>query len=158
MAPSRGYNAHEPDSEPEPTCTKIYYASRTHSQLTQVLHELQSLHFGRDLQHDVSKGNDACCESTTVTSTGRHLTHPSGNPRKRAISVLLDESNIPSPHSSNCPVSGDETEPDAHVQVRAVSLGARKQLCINNRLRARASGELDEACRSLLSGESYSSV
>lgn len=35
---------------------------------------------------------------------------------------------------------------------RTVSLGSRKQLCINDELR-KHSGDLDEACRQMLSGE-----
>lgn len=35
--------AHANNDSEEPTCTKIYYASRTHSQLAQVIHELRKL-------------------------------------------------------------------------------------------------------------------
>ena len=38
-----------PENESELTCTKIYYASRTHSQLTQVLLELQRLKLYPDM-------------------------------------------------------------------------------------------------------------
>lgn len=38
------------------------------------------------------------------------------------------------------------------VDTRAISLGSRKQLCINEKLKAKA-GDLDEACRQRLSGE-----
>ncbi|KAH9833515.1 DNA repair helicase [Rhodofomes roseus] len=37
------------NEEAEPVCTKIYYASRTHSQLAQVLHELRKLRMNLEL-------------------------------------------------------------------------------------------------------------
>ncbi|KAG8888096.1 ATP-dependent DNA helicase chl1, partial [Tulasnella sp. 403] len=71
--------------ENEPTCTKIFYASRTHTQLSQTISELQK---------------------TTLGPT-----------------------------------------------TRAVPLGSRKNMCINDELRSKA-GDLDEACRELMSGKS----
>ena len=53
-------------------------------------------------------------------------------------------------------VEGDEqdssTTEKLHVDIRVTSLGSRKQLCINDKLKSKA-GDLDEACRQLLSGE-----
>lgn len=43
------------------------------------------------------------------------------------------------------------TDDELRPRWRAVSLGSRKQLCINDGLRARA-GDLDEKCRELLGG------
>ncbi|KAF9026117.1 DNA repair helicase [Hymenopellis radicata] len=96
--------------EEELTCTKIYYASRTHSQLMQVVPELQRL----------------------------------------KLSVLPGES-----CSSNPPTLGKRgaagiSEDDVPISyTRTVSLGSRKQLCINEDLR-RKKKDLDEACRELL--------
>ena len=45
----------------------------------------------------------------------------------------------------------------AGIGPRAVSLGSRKQLCINEQLRGRA-GDLDEACRQMLGGKDSSST
>ncbi|KAH9949242.1 DNA repair helicase [Amylocystis lapponica] len=101
---------------PEPVCTKIYYASRTHSQLAQVLHELRKLRL--ELNVSVS----------TVTSA------PASSATKRTITEA-DEAD------------GDGT--DGACNARVVSLGGRKQLCINAALRTRA-GDLDEACRQML--------
>ena len=73
-----------------------------------------------------------------------------------------------SPSSHSCPtpgvLAGDEGgkrkyEPDgsgvdAHdgrPETRFVSLGSRKQLCLNETLKARG-GDLDERCRELLQG------
>ncbi|KAF9651319.1 DNA repair helicase [Thelephora ganbajun] len=82
----------------EPTCTKVYYASRTHSQLAQVIGELHHLGI-----------------SATVPQTSE--------------------------------------EADVHPPtVRVVSLGSRKQLCINKQL-IESGGDLDEKCRELLTGK-----
>lgn len=104
------------NDDEEATCTKIYYASRTHSQLAQVLPELSRL----KLRHSLSSVQNHHSESSQC-----HV------PQKRP--------------------SGDEE----HVQdptppsTRTVSLGSRKQLCINDELRAK-SRDLDESCRELL--------
>jgi chromosome transmission fidelity protein 1 len=45
----------------------------------------------------------------------------------------------------------EEEADDEEVLIRSVSLGSRKQLCINDALRKRH-GDLDEACRQLLNG------
>lgn len=103
--------------EQEPTCTKIYYASRTHSQLSQVLPELQKLKLAVRNLHPV--GDDS------TTSWGAS--------RKRPLE------------------RGDENESESSCS-RIVSLGSRKQLCINDQLRA-VSRDLDESCREMLNGK-----
>lgn len=46
------------------------------------------------------------------------------------------------------------TEDEEGSGARAVSLGSRKQLCIHERLREKAS-DLDEACRQMLGGKHF---
>lgn len=81
----------------EPTCTKVYYTSRTHSQLAQVIGELHRLR----ISTVVPPTNDGAAEHAPT--------------------------------------------------VRVVSLGSRKQLCINKPL-IESGGDLDEKCRELLTG------
>ncbi|KAF9454817.1 DNA repair helicase [Macrolepiota fuliginosa MF-IS2] len=105
------------DDTEETTCTKIYYASRTHSQLSQVLPELQRL----KLMHVVSVQN----------------LHP--NIQQSAFSIPQKRG-----------IEDDNGDDDGSVITRAVALGSRKQLCINDKLRSKTR-DLDEACRELLS-------
>lgn len=106
--------------EPEPTCTKIYYASRTHSQLSQVLPELKKLKILPPT-------------AAIYASSSSHL-HPKFSGQKR--------------------LNGDDIEEDVdYPHWRTVSLGSRKQLCINDALRSKR-GDLDEKCRELLGGKS----
>ncbi|KAG5648406.1 hypothetical protein DXG03_004980 [Asterophora parasitica] len=107
------------DGENEITCTKIYYASRTHSQLTQILPEMQRL----KLNPRVS--------SHHPSSTSANASAPG---KKRSVDDL-----------------DAETEPSPCT--RTVALGSRKQLCINDELRAK-SRDLDEGCRELLGEKS----
>ncbi|TFK40687.1 helicase C-terminal domain-containing protein [Crucibulum laeve] len=101
------------ENEEETTCTKIFYASRTHSQLAQVLPELNRLKLRRP-----------------VSVTNHHPEH--------CLSVQLGK------RSCN-----EDSEEVPLVNIRAVSLGSRKQLCINDELRKKTR-DLDEACRELL--------
>ncbi|TBU40126.1 DNA repair helicase [Dichomitus squalens] len=111
-----------PESEKEPSCTKIYYASRTHSQLAQVLHELEKLKI---------KLNIAVPSAPSFPSARRPL--DASRVEKRPVESLESENE-------------DDT---MGTGPRAVSLGSRKQLCINERLKERA-GDLDEGCRQML--------
>ncbi|KAJ7264002.1 DNA repair helicase [Mycena haematopus] len=99
------------EKDEDPTCTKIYYASRTHSQLAQILPELRRLKL-----------------SPVTTPTNRSSSVDV--PKKRAAPDDLED---------EMPV----------VWSRTVSLGSRRQLCINEVVRSK-SRDLDEGCRELI--------
>lgn len=107
------------EEEVEPTCTKIYYASRTHSQLTQIIPELRKLKLSPMPSNNLSNTN-----------------HDSSSLRKRDLSDQDD----------------DAEEDILRNYTRTVSLGSRKQLCVNDELKAK-SGDIDESCRELLGSE-----
>ncbi|KAI6039688.1 helicase C-terminal domain-containing protein [Pisolithus marmoratus] len=108
----------------EPTCTKIYYASRTHSQLTQVLPELQKLRFPPTVckSLDATKHSEIC--KNEVSRRKRELDQMEGGGHDRI----------------------------GQRQWRTVPLASRKQLCINEDVRSKF-GDLDEMCRELQQGK-----
>ncbi|CAK5284346.1 unnamed protein product [Mycena citricolor] len=105
-------NGLDRDEEEVPTCTKIYYASRTHSQLTQIVPELLRLKL-----QPVTTSAPAC--RTEVPS------------KRRAVESIEDE--------------GEQSI----SYTRTVSLGSRRQLCVNETIRAKFV-DIDEGCRALM--------
>jgi chromosome transmission fidelity protein 1 len=113
-------------NESRPSCTKIFYASRTHSQLSQIVPELRKLR--REAHRNVS------------LSSHSHLTTegPAGDEGgKRKYEATGSHTDI---HNES-------------LETRLVNLGSRKQLCLNEKLKAKG-GDLDERCRDLLQGTS----
>lgn len=111
----------------QPRRTKIYYASRTHSQLSQVVPELRRLN---------RRFHQLTSNSRVTTSD---LAPSDLSSRKRALEETED-------------VEDDTVASVGRPQTRVVALGSRRQLCINDPLRAKG-GNLDERCRELLSGK-----
>ncbi|THH20538.1 hypothetical protein EW146_g840 [Bondarzewia mesenterica] len=110
-------------TEQRPACRKIFYASRTHSQLSQVIPELTRLRRSVRQSHVAAISADGPMPNPKVTS-GKKRNH-------LAVEVPDGDEDVEQPRS------------------RAVALGSRKQLCINGELK-RKSGDLDENCRELL--------
>ncbi|KAG8214759.1 ATP-dependent DNA helicase [Butyriboletus roseoflavus] len=117
---------HERVDAQEPTCTKVYYASRTHSQLTQVIPELQKLKFDRV----------SCTQYSSHNRSDKICSIPPSSDQRKKRSVEVDE---------------DEFTGTNRRQWRTVPLGSRKQLCINEDVKSRP-GDLDEKCRELQDG------
>ncbi|KAL4080644.1 DNA repair helicase [Scleroderma citrinum] len=91
----------------EPMCTKVYYASRTHSQLTQVLPELRKLKFSRVLCRTLETGFRP--DGATTLRRRKH----------EDDSAEMDD------------LASQQR------QWRTVALGSRKQLCINQNIRSK---------------------
>ncbi|KAI0057841.1 DNA repair helicase [Artomyces pyxidatus] len=112
-------------NEHRPACTKIFYASRTHSQLSQVVPELKKLR--RSARHISASSQKISAASQSIS--------PKERKKRDHIAVEYGEEDIDRPQS------------------RIVTLGSRKQLCLNEDLKARG-GDLDENCRELLQAAS----
>lgn len=127
LVPLGTFSHSQQKSDERPPCPKIYYSSRTHSQLSQIIPELRRLKRTRHTPSAAHMPADAHASSVSGASS-----------LKRGYQAL----------------EGDNESDDTFIgqsQTRVVSLGSRKQLCINEDLRAKG-GDLDERCRDLVKG------
>ncbi|KAI0304347.1 DNA repair helicase [Multifurca ochricompacta] len=105
-----------------PACTKIFYASRTHSQLSQVMPELRRLRREAHLNSCLPPPGNATARLSIAAEGGK----------RKYDSVVSDADTY-----------------NGRSETRFVSLGSRKQLCLNEKVKAKG-GDLDEHCRELL--------
>ncbi|KAI9465416.1 DNA repair helicase [Lactarius psammicola] len=116
-----GYPGTDPHND-RPSCTKIFFLSRTHSQLSQVVPELRKLR--REAHRNLGLSSPSHL-STQVPMKDET--------RKRKYE----------------PVESEADSSNGRPETRFVSLGSRRQLCLNEELKAKG-GDLDERCRELL--------
>ena len=119
-----GYANSAVQDDGRPSCTKIFYASRTHSQLSQIVPELRRL---------------------------RREAHRNVNPPSQSQPAKGEPAGDEGGKRKYEPTCSHEDTHNESPETRFVSLGSRKQLCLNEELKARG-GDLDERCRELLQG------
>lgn len=98
---AKGSRGHQ--QEEEPTCTKIFYASRTHSQLSQVLPELRKL--------KLSIVKTQSCQSAKYHSL----------PKKRTAEEMIDESSASVTSYSRTVSLGSRKQLCIHDELRSKS-------------------------------------
>jgi chromosome transmission fidelity protein 1 len=120
------------------TMPKVYYTSRTHSQLSQFVAELRKTRFGK-----VGRGEGTTLAKAKV-DTGMKPGQ-NGSLKRPRLSVALEGNN------------GELADDETGLPARVIALGSRKQMCINEAVqkvgRTKGTEAMNERCKELLKGK-----